>query len=135
MKLITSILIAWIFTLFWLLKFQGYFEIWKVDLIKIDWTFEVNFSFIKYTMDYIFFFCWLIFDSNKEIIKESFSKYTVLTNKDVYVFIVFLFHFIFTFMLTWILKLFPGHNDRKYFTFWVLIMYLLLIYFVKTSIA
>jgi hypothetical protein len=130
----TSILIAWIFTIFWLLKFQGYFEIWKIDLIKIDWTFEVNLSFIKYTMDYIFYFCWLIFDLNKEAIKEYFSKYTLLTNKDVYIIIVFLFHFIFTFILTWILKLFPGHNDRRYFTLWVITIYLLLIYFVKSIV-
>ncbi|MFK7779854.1 MAG: hypothetical protein QM490_01790 [Candidatus Gracilibacteria bacterium] len=131
MRLIISILIAGIFTLFGLLKFKGYFELGKVNLINMDGTFEVNFSSIKQITDYIFYIPQLIFDSEKESLKEYFSRYTSLSNQDIYISIVFLFHFIFIFSLTQFLKIFAGYTDKKYFAIGIVIMYFLSIYFVR----
>jgi hypothetical protein len=57
--------------------------------------FEVDLSFIKYTIDYIFYIPELLLNSEKSAIKEYFSTHSTLTDKNIYLSIVFLFHFIF----------------------------------------
>jgi hypothetical protein len=131
MKLITSILIALIFTLFWILKFEWYFELWKVNLVDIDWTFEIDLSYIKHTTDYIFYIPELIFDTYKDYIREYFIEDKELTNQEIYISIIFIFHFLFVFLLTQFLRIFAWYTDKKYIATWITIMYFLSIYFVR----
>lgn len=127
MKLIVSILIAWLFALLGLFKFQWYFDIWEVHFINS--IFSINLSFLKNIIDYIFYFPELIFNTKLETIKLWWWKN--LNEQDIYVIIISWFYFLFSFILLQILKFFPWHNDRRFIVLWVMIWYILLTYFVK----
>lgn len=134
MKLILSILIAWIFTLFWVMKFNGYFDFWIVNLIDLDWTFEFDFSFIKYTLDYIFYIPELIFENEKTNIQLFFSEYSQLTNNETLIFIMFLFHLIITYLIFIIVSVFKWYKDKKIVSLLIISLYFLFIYIVQKII-
>ena len=88
MKIISIILITLLFTLLWLMKFEWYFNIWVVNLIGYDDTFNTNLNFLKTTVNYIFFMPELIYNSEKETIKDFFSWHYSLTNKEIFLFVI-----------------------------------------------
>ena len=92
MKIIISILISLIFALFWLLKFKWYFDLWTVNLVNIDWTFDANLTIIKHLFDYIYFLPDLIFNSEKENIMQFLSEYRIFSEQEVYISLLFYYN-------------------------------------------
>ena len=134
MRLIVSILIAWIFTLFWLLKHEWYFDLWVINLINLDWTFDTNLSFIKNIFDYIFYIPDLIFESSKGNIKEYFKDSIVLLPKEIYLFIIFIYHFINIFIIAQILRILVTYNQRNIAILIITIIYLFIITIMKNLV-
>lgn len=130
MKIIASILIAMIFTLFWLMKFEWYFNFWTINLIWYDNTFDANLWFIKTSTDYIYYIPEIIYNSKKEIIIKSLSPYVSLDNKTTYLSITFFFFLIFSWLLIYSLKYFPKREEKVYLVAWTIISYLLIVQFI-----
>jgi len=131
MKLITSILIAWIITLFWLMNQEWYF--WWVSINYIDsyWIFDLDISFIKNILDYFLYIPELIIKSDVENIKNIFSEYASLSFRDAYVLVIFLYNLVLIYIVSLLLILFPLKKDKRYLTIWLFIIYLLFIYIIK----
>ena len=134
MRLIVSILIAWIFTLFWLLKYEWYFDLWVVNLINLDWTFDTNLTFIKNWFNYIFYIPDLIFEYSKDNIKEYFKYSIVLLPKEIYLFIIFIYHFINVFIIAQILRILVNYNQRNIAILIIILLYLFIITIVKNLV-
>lgn len=135
MRILVSILFAWIFTLLWLLKFEWYLDVWTVNLVNADWTFDTNLSFIKQASDYIFYLPDLVFEFSRVYIKEQLSQYITLWNKDIYIFVMFLYHFIGIFVIAQILRVFVTYHQRLYAIITIIILYLAFISIVQNTIT
>jgi len=135
MRMLVSILIAWIFTLFWLFRYQWFFDIWTVNLVNSDETFDTDLSFITQIFDYIFYLPDLVFDFSKIYVKDQFSQYVTLWNKDIYLFITFLYHFIGIFIIAQILRIFVTYHQRLYAILTIIWLYLVFISIIKNTIA
>jgi hypothetical protein len=131
MKIIAIILITLLFTLFWLMKFEWYFDIWEINLVGYDDTFNTNFNFIKTTFDYIYYVPETVYNSEKENLKNLFSTFHSLGNKEVYLLVITLFFWFFVSILTYLLKFFPRKSDKIYLVLWTSISYLLIVEFIK----
>ncbi len=130
MKIIASILIAMIFTLIWLLKFDWHLNFWTVNLIGYDDTFDANLWFIRTAADYLFYIPELIFDSKKEGIINLLNGIITLDNKSTFLSIVFIFFLTFSWILIYSLKYFPKREDKIYLIVWSIISYLLIVEFI-----
>jgi len=127
MKIISAILIALIFTLVWLLKFEWYINMWIVNLIGYDDTFDADLGgFFVTITNYIYYFPELIYNSEKESIKNILLGNYSLDDKDVYLWIIFIFFWIFTSIIIYILKFFYKKSDKIYLVLWIIISYLLI---------
>lgn len=130
MKIIASILIAMIFTLFWLLKFEWYFNFWTINLIWYDDTFDANLWFIKTSTDYIYHIPEIIYNSKKDVIIKFLSPYISIDKKATFLSITFFFFLIFSWLLIFSLKYFPKREDKIYLVVWSIIGYLLIVEFI-----
>lgn len=122
MKIIAAILIAMIFTLVWLLKFEWYFNIWVVNLIWYDDTFDANLGFLESSTDLVYYFPDLIFEKKQEFLTNFLS----VDKKQAYLILVNLFFLIISWFIIYILRYFPKRNDRIYLVLWIIISYLLI---------
>lgn len=134
MRLIVSILIAWIFTLFWLLKFEWYFDFWTINIVEKDWTFDTDFSFIKNSLTYIYYIPDFIFEYSNIYIKEYFLQYYTLTNRDTYIFVMYIYHLINIFIISQILRVFVTHRQRQLAILTIIILYLTTISIFKNTL-
>lgn len=131
MNIILSILIASFLALLWLLNFQWYFDLSVVNIINIDWTFDADLSWVKHTIDFVLYIPEQIFNIEKELIKELFSKYINLTKQEIYVWIMFLFHLILSLIIEVFAKIVWWYNHKKHVIIWMILFYLFLIYMTK----
>lgn len=126
MKVILLLLATSITTLIWLLKYQWYFDFWVIEFIS-----RVDMSWIKSTLDYIYYIPDTMFQNNWENIKIFLSKYIELQEQENYLFIVFVFHFILYTMAYYLIKIIWGYNSKKITLFFISLFYLSLIYILK----
>lgn len=131
MNIILSILVASTFTLFWLLKFQWFFDFWKVNLINIDWTFDADFSNITNIINYIFYIPDILFNLGKDTIKNFFSKYLSLNNTEIYLWLMFIYHIILSLIIELFARMFWWYKHKKYIVLLMIWLYLWIIYTVK----
>lgn len=131
MNIILSILVAWFFTLLWLLKLQWYFEIWKIDLVGVENIFEVDLSFIKHSINYIFYIPELIFDNEKSWIKEYFAKYINLSEQEIFIWVIFVYHLTLSFIIEGFARVVWWFNHKKHVVVWMIWIYLLIISITK----
>lgn len=129
MRIVATILIAMIFTLLWLLKFDWHLNFWTINLIGYDDTFNTNFWFIRTSADYIFYVPELIYNSKKDAIIDLFYWILNLDKKATYLSIVFFFFSVFSWILIYALKYFPQRDDKIYLVVWSIISYLLIVEF------
>jgi hypothetical protein len=127
MNIILSILVALFFTLFWLLKLQWYFEIWKIDLVGVENIFEVDLSYIKHSINYIFYIPELIFNNEKVLIKEFFIKYINLSEQEIYIWVMFFYHLTLSFIVEAFTRVIWWFNHKKHVVVWMIWIYLLII--------
>ncbi|MDP2090664.1 MAG: hypothetical protein Q8K30_03620 [Candidatus Gracilibacteria bacterium] len=129
MRIVATILIAMIFTLLGLLKFDGHLNFGTINLIGYDDTFNTNFGFIRTSADYIFYVPELIYNSKKDAIIDLFYGILNLDKKATYLSIVFFFFSVFSGILIYALKYFPQRDDKIYLVVGSIISYLLIVEF------
>lgn len=132
MRLIVSILVGMIFTLFWLLKLEWWYDLWIVNLINIDWTFDVNLSFIKTFADFILYLPEIIINWEKESIREFLDKYIILWDLELYLLVIFLFHFTLSYFIWFFSSIFTWYNVKLYLTIMSVSAYILFIFIFKS---
>jgi len=125
MKIIVTILIALVFTLIWLLKYEWYFNLWVVNVIWYDDTFDADLSFLKTATDYTLYMPESIYNLEKENIKSTLK----FDDKTTYLMIIFTFFAIITWIVMYAIRLFPKKEDKIYLVLGVIASYYLIVEF------
>ena len=131
MKILITILLASIFAFIWMLEYEWSFNLWKIEVKEAHWVLDVDVSFIEKSVDYILYVPDILYNKNKDSIKEYVSKYFIIKDKDIFILIAFMYHLIFITFIYLITSIFPIKKDKRNLIILVIITYIILIYFIS----
>ena len=131
MKILITILLASIFAFIWMLEYDWSFNLSKIEVKESHWVLDVDVSFIEKSVDYILYVPDILYNKNKDNIKECITKYFTIKDKDIFILISFIYHLIFISFLSLVTSIFPMKNDKRNLIILVISSYIILIYFIS----